>query len=237
MGAQQSQPSDANEETFRSGITDLQKNFTKEGEVNDGRYGQIRILRSKSNGQLFCEMVKTQNTQQTYEAKIKECEFKKRLRHPNIVQLQDFAYNKNEQFCSSFWKVSMLYEYVNHDLRREITQRSKKGRIFSDFELWYLISSVVGALIFYKKNQFQHGDVRPYTILITPEGEVKLAENYQFNRHLNGYSQVLMELRDELYLTPQMMSFLKVKLATPKVDIHKVEVYALGLTVLEAALL
>lgn len=107
---------------------------------------------------------------------------RKELNHPNIIKLINFTALRKEEFCSNFWKISFLYEYVDNDLKREIEKRSKSNLNFSEGELWYILSSASESLLYLKNRKASHGDVRPYTILISREGLVKFSENFQFNK-------------------------------------------------------
>jgi serine/threonine protein kinase len=63
-----------------------------------------------------------------------------------------------------------LYEYVDNDLKKEIEKRTKNGLSFSEGEIWYILDSSIEALLCLKKKNVNHGDIRPYNILISNEG-------------------------------------------------------------------
>lgn len=145
---------------------------------------------------------------------------------------------QNDDFCSTFYKISQLYEYCPNDLKREISERAKNKRNFAEQELLNIIKGVVSVLRFLKEKGLSHHDVRPYTILISNEGVLKLSENLVYPKQLSGYQQLCMELIQDVYLAPKLLASLKERELSPNgVDVDKSDVFSLGMTVLEAATL
>ena len=45
------------------------------------------------------------------------------LDHICIVKLQDIYIHKQRELCSSVFESSVVYQYLNHDLQKDIEQR------------------------------------------------------------------------------------------------------------------
>lgn len=150
-----------------------------------------------------------------FEKKKENSFFRKELNHSSLVKLINFTASKRDEFCGSFWKISLLYEYLDHDLKREIEHRKKNTVRFTEGQLWYILTACTGALLYLRNKKITHGDIRPYSILISTEGFVKLAENFQFNKPLTAYMQLLTGLRDEPYVSPAFFKALKDKNPDP----------------------
>lgn len=48
-----------------------------------------------------------------------------KLKHSGMIQLVNIYSKKKEKFCSLFFKMSFLYEYVDNDLALEMAARNQ----------------------------------------------------------------------------------------------------------------
>jgi negative regulator of PHO system len=84
----------------------------------------------------------------------------------------------NNEFCSSFYKIGLLYEYYRKDLKKEVSDRKAANALFREDELLYLFHSLASVVSYLKQKTVVHGDIRPYNVLINNHGQVKLGEVY-----------------------------------------------------------
>lgn len=59
---------------------------------------------------------------------------------------------------------------------------------YKEGELWYLLDALISVVIYLKSKNVAHGDVRPYNVLITKEGHVKLGEIFLNSQPLSAYA-------------------------------------------------
>ncbi|KRX09481.1 Protein kinase-like domain [Pseudocohnilembus persalinus] len=209
-------------------------------QYNDIRYGKVNILKENSSGMLVCEMDRTITTEEEFNQKVNHAEGRSQLQHPSLVSFLKYSTKKNEEFCSTFYKISFLYEYVKIDLKEQIILRSWNDTLipFEENELWYILKSAVEGLSYLKAKDIIHGDIRPSQIFLTDLGQVKLGEQFQQQSSLSGYQQLLTEQRkEEFFVSPNVYESLKNKGDIYQYDQAANDVFALGLTLLEAALL
>lgn len=127
------------------------------------------------------------NNQTQFDVKIQHLSFRKELRHENIVRLLNFNVFKKEELCSSFWKISLLYEYFGFSLQKLLDVMKKQNQSLNEGDIWYLIKSCLSALLYLYSKEVNHGDVRPSSLLISNQGQIKLSENFVYSNPLTGY--------------------------------------------------
>ena len=90
-----------------------------------------------------------------------------RLQHPNIINVVDAEYDKNLKVYY------IVMEYVDGGNVRSLIRR--KG-LLSDTEVLKIVRKVGEALAAGEEKQIVHRDIKPDNIMITANGEVKLAD-------------------------------------------------------------
>ncbi|EGR27196.1 protein kinase domain protein [Ichthyophthirius multifiliis] len=225
----------------QSSIVDRQlynpQDFTQAQSLNDVRYGTIKILENKQSKQKVAEITKTTNNEKQWQTRVAELKFRSLLDHPNIVKLLNFNSQQNNEFCSSFYKICLLYEYYFNDLKTEISERRRVRIPYTEGELLYLLQSLASAILYLKSKNVTHGDIRPYNVLLNDIGQVKLGELYIQSQNMSNYSLLLTGQTDDCYISPQLLEHLKRFNQTPTYDASKNEVFSLGMTLLEASTL
>ncbi|KAL4485452.1 hypothetical protein ABPG72_008320 [Tetrahymena utriculariae] len=211
--------------------------YTEGNGFNDERYGTMKLWSSNLTQQKYAEISKTLNDESVLEKRVEELNFRKELDHPSIVKLVSFNSQKKDEFCSSFYKLGLFYEYFSNNLRTEISERQKVRAFYKEGELWYILDTLLNVVFYLKSKNVNHGDIRPYNVIITPEGQVKLGEIFIHVQPLSSYSQLLNNSLEEYYISPQLFRCLKEFNASPVFDANKSDIYSIGMTVLEAATL
>ena len=93
------------------------------------------------------------------------------------MKLSNYNSTKSTDFCSSFFKIGLLYEYYTNDLKLEISDRRKFNLFYKESEILYILDCLVNALHYLKsKSVPSHGDIRPYNVLLNKTGQIKLGE-------------------------------------------------------------
>ncbi|CAD8084917.1 unnamed protein product [Paramecium sonneborni] len=213
MGAQQS---------VAEGII-KSKNFTILGYKENDIYGSFKIIESQGNQ--YAMVSKTCQNEESY---INFCRILKETQQLNrinqLVKLVEVDMQEESNLCSTFYKVSALYEYYDTTLR-EITKQASVNCLF-------VLKSLSEGLIELYSNNLVHGNLTPDFILIDKsKGEVKLNNCTQLTGY-NHYKRILAS-DGTWYLSPELVAAIEKKNLRPQYNHEKNEVYQLGLIALE----
>lgn len=216
---------------------DLLDRYTPKKKIADLRYGECTLLQAKSNKDLVIMKEITINTYKDYVETLSKWESRLKLEHPNILQLIGLCTKEESQFCSKFYKIFLLFEYIKTDLDEEIQAKRRKNTVFTKDELTFLIFCCVNSLFYYQKCNLAHGDVRSASVFVSQNGVYKMVEHSFFNGP-SSFLQVQYNLERAhtgVYLSPQLMGSLGK--ARPSHNPGKSDVFALGMVILEVGLL
>ncbi|KAL4444754.1 hypothetical protein ABPG74_015962 [Tetrahymena malaccensis] len=238
MGASKSKDQqDQNAELdFSIDIENLQ--FVKQ--VEDARYGKCKIFKSDKFDHLIALVRKI--LQRDSEVELKSIQDTahslNNLNHDSVVKLLRYKTSKKSELCSSYWNIDLFYEFISNDLESDIQRRKKEEVFYDESELWHIIVSTVAALAYLRSRGYEHGDIKPSSILLSDQGRVKLLPNpIVSSGNLNNYMQAFMGMRKAKYLSPVLMKSLELQSQKPQHNCTKSDIFSLGLVILEAALL
>lgn len=132
-------------------------------QLDDIRYGKCKIFRSnRLDHSIAVVRQMIENDDEISLKKFKEeAEELVNLDHDSVIRLSRFTVDKQSEFCSSFWKINLFFEYANNDLEQDMVRRRKEEVFYDESELWHIIVSVIAALAYLRSRGFQHGDIRP----------------------------------------------------------------------------
>ncbi|EGR28032.1 protein kinase domain protein [Ichthyophthirius multifiliis] len=213
------------------------KDFEQKEILTDSRYGKATILKEKLTQQLYAQIQNTLTEQAQWNAQLQEAFFRKQLSHANIVKLLNYNSQKSTDFCSSFFKINFLYEYLNINLKNEILERQKIHYNYQEGELWYLLDSLISAAFYLKTKAVFHGDIRPYNVLLTNNGQVKLGDQFSATKKMPAVAQIQIGASQDFYLSPQHLQTINKVSTNVSLDNWKGDVFSIAATVLEAATL
>lgn len=97
---------------------------------------------------------------------------------------------------------------------------------------------MVSVLFYLQKHKISHGDIRPSTILLTKTGVVKVADINFINDDSSVYFKLFSHtFLENHYIGPDFIDSLRKLKLTPHYDTYKNDIFAFGMTILEAATL
>ena len=166
---------------------------------------------------------------------IAKFEESKQLRHKNIFHIEKASSQTEKALCGSFSKLQIVFQYSANTLAKDIAERQKTEAFFTEEELWFISESMISALAFFQVNNLEHKDICPSTIMISDRGIYRIGDYSPLTRGLSGYYRLLSGKTEDCYLSPTLLSGLSRKLMNPEHDSTKSDVYALGMTLLQAA--
>lgn len=135
---------------------------------------------------------------------------------------------------SSKYKVKVLLEAFDDNLRNQISQRLANQERFQEADLMTIINVASRALIELRDTNFPHFNINPETILIA-SGKYKLYHPGILSVSDNNISNAKRGIKS--YTSPEMFKQLRFPKLFIQVDSHLSDTFSLGLTVLEAATL
>jgi len=163
----------------------------------------LKVLKTGADDPDFAEHFKTEATNAA------------RLSHPNIVQVYDFGADEGSPY--------MAMEYVDGQSLREVL--GSRGSLRAELAA-RIASQVAAALEHARRAGIVHRDVKPENILITTDGQVKMAD-FGLSRALaeSKATQAEVIMGTAHYLAPEQVQ-------GDPTD-HRADIYALGVVLYE----
>lgn len=96
-----------------------------------------------------------------------------RLNHPNIVKLRDICYGRRLERKQQL-SLILVFEHIDQDLHQYLERCPPEG--LSHRQIKHLLFQIVCGVDFLHSNRVVHRDLKPQNILVTSNGEVKLAD-------------------------------------------------------------
>eukprot|EP01017_Pseudomicrothorax_dubius_P043156 TRINITY_DN7135_c0_g1_i9.p1 TRINITY_DN7135_c0_g1~~TRINITY_DN7135_c0_g1_i9.p1 ORF type:complete len:510 (+),score=75.99 TRINITY_DN7135_c0_g1_i9:73-1602(+) len=214
--------------------------FRKQQTVRDDRSGMVTYWVDVQTGTPLISRDLVAGEQDSLRGDLASLRVKSQLRHPCIQNLVYYYKVIQQEACGDVYKVSALYEYIRHDLDTEIRSRISSREYFSERELWQLLESIADAGAYLQSNKLVHGDIKPGTILITQKGHFILQDQLFSYEGLSMAEQIVYRrgpFATQLFLAPEILQNLQAGMYQTVPNSYKADVFSLGLTVLEAALL
>ncbi|EAS01279.1 protein kinase (macronuclear) [Tetrahymena thermophila SB210] len=217
----------------------LMENYITVKNIQDEKYGEGVLMQNKLTG-AYC-LLKEYNSTDDYEFEKAYSKYKKRqeLKHENIVMLLGIAQKKESQLCSTFYKLYVLYEYVNDNLEQHIQLHQQTGQHFIESELWDILMQSVSALSYLQQKGITHQNIKPSNIFFDQNQMVKIADS-QVIQQMNTFSLVATNPKEppkNSYLSPALIEALAQNNWSPNHDTSKSDIFSLGMTIISAGLL
>ena len=153
------------------------------------------------------------------------------LRHAGIVSVYDCYIEQDGQR----YRLNLVTEAVEKSLEAEIGERARQRNQWTQEELWQLFKALLSALTYAQSKNISHRNITPLTIFLTPKGP-KLT---QFIHSIGNLDLVPCRTSiqgDKFYYSPEMKEAY-MNQEPEGYDPIKSDVFALGVTMLYAALL
>ncbi len=96
-------------------------------------------------------------------------------RHQHILALEKVNTNLENTFCSTFYKIVLVYEYIGETLEQEIIERAKTSHFFDEKDIWSIFCScILGLAEMTRLEGGTHKALKLSDIKLTPESGVKI---------------------------------------------------------------
>ncbi|CAD8168565.1 unnamed protein product [Paramecium octaurelia] len=210
------------EQSVAQGIVQS-KNFKILGYKENEIYGSFKLIESQSK-----QYAMISKTCQSYEEYTSLCKILNETKSLNeidhLVKLVEVDTQEETNLCSTYYKVTALFEYYDITLRQICKQAS--------INCLFVLKGLAETLSNLYRHNIVHGNLTPDHVLIEKiQGEVKLNNCTQLTGY-NHYKRILSG--DTLwYLSPELLTALGGKELRPQYNHEKNEVFQLGLIALE----
>ncbi|KAM8843585.1 STE20-like serine/threonine-protein kinase [Synchiropus picturatus] len=192
------------------------------GDLGDGAFGKVFKAQNKQTGVLAAAKVIDTKTEEELEDYMVEIDILASCDHPNIVKLLDAFYYESKLWILIEFCAGGAMDAVMLELERPLTEPQIK----------VVCRQTLQALLYLHDNKIIHRDLKAGNILLTLDGDVKLAD---FG--VSAKNSKSLQRRDSFIGTPYWMAPEVVMCETSKdrpYD-YKADVWSLGVTLIELA--
>lgn len=220
--------------------TDILKGYENKGKTIDSILGEVTTyVNSQTDNRILC-VDKLITDKETL---VKEIENKKKRildKNDYILNLYDYSVDVQKALCATSYILHLYYEYAPKSLMKEIIDRKNQNppQTFKMEELTHLMYHQIYANAYLQDRGIYHGDICPHNIAITKKKEYKLA--FKGNDMITPERVQLDKLtkNSALYVSPELhQNLLKRQVANKNYNVHKSDVFSLGMTILQAGLM
>ncbi|XP_047221088.1 STE20-like kinase b [Girardinichthys multiradiatus] len=192
------------------------------GELGDGAFGKVFKAQNKQTGILAAAKVIDTKTEEELEDYMVEIEILASCDHQNIVKLLDAFYYESKLWILIEFCAGGAVDAVMLELERPLTEP----------QIRVVCRQTLEALVYLHENKIIHRDLKAGNILLTLNGDVKLAD---FG--VSAKNTKTLQRRDSFIGTPYWMAPEVVMCETSKdrpYD-YKADIWSLGVTLIELA--
>ncbi|KAM4030485.1 STE20-like serine/threonine-protein kinase isoform 1-T1 [Anomaloglossus baeobatrachus] len=192
------------------------------GELGDGAFGKVYKAQSKETGILAAAKVIDTKSEDELEDYMVEIDILASCDHPHIVKLLDAFYYENNLWILIEFCAGGAVDAVMLELERPLTEP----------QIRVVCKQTLEALVYLHDNKIIHRDLKAGNILLTLDGDVKLAD---FG--VSAKNTRTIQRRDSFIGTPYWMAPEVVMCETSKDKPYdfKADVWSLGVTLIEMA--
>ncbi|XP_069609941.1 STE20-like serine/threonine-protein kinase isoform X1 [Ranitomeya imitator] len=192
------------------------------GELGDGAFGKVYKAQSKETGILAAAKVIDTKSEDELEDYMVEIDILASCDHPHIVKLLDAFYYENNLWILIEFCAGGAVDAVMLELERPLTEP----------QIRVVCKQTLQALVYLHDNKIIHRDLKAGNILLTLDGDVKLAD---FG--VSAKNTRTIQRRDSFIGTPYWMAPEVVMCETSKDRPYdfKADVWSLGVTLIEMA--
>ena len=150
---------------------------------------------------------------------------------------------ENKKLDKTTFVVYVLMELAICDWEKEISNRERKKRYYSEEELIIILKNLIFTFAELQRHNISHRDIKPQNILLCKDNSLKIADFGEAKeaRNRDNIDTIRQTIRGtELYMSPILFDSLKTKKRKGKYILHnsyKSDVFSLGFCILLAATL
>ncbi|KAJ9510851.1 hypothetical protein QJQ45_027737 [Haematococcus lacustris] len=176
--------------------------FERIEKISEGTYGIVYKAREKSSGRIVAlKRVKMEKERDGFPiTSVREINILLNFHHPNIVNVEEIVMSHRHPD-----HIFMVMEYMDHDLKSLMEDKTAFSRPFSAAEAKCLMLQLLEGIAYLHANWVLHRDLKTSNILYNSKGELKLCDfgmARQFGDPLRPYTSVVCTL---WYRAPELL--------------------------------
>ncbi|CAD8107399.1 unnamed protein product [Paramecium primaurelia] len=200
---------------------------------NEIKTGQIYV--NDANQEMVIEFPYRIFNHESDEPWLKSQTMIKKIQAPYIIDYYGSIEKQSSEMCSTSTIILSYFEYIPQNLEKEINHRKQHQERFSEKEIWYFLWSITQALYELKQKGYNHQDIRPSTIYLKSNGQIKICPIGIIIDQENSINKFIIH-KSETYLSPNLKKQL-VQNQQPNIQWNLIDSYALGNTLLDLMVL
>ena len=210
-------------------------------QIGEGTFGKIFEVEDNNNHRFALKKLLA-NSVKEMEMLKSEYELLLGLEGLNINLIHIYGI-ENKKLDKTTFVVYVLMELAICDWEKEIFNREKKQKYYSEEELIIILKNLIYTFAELQRNNISHRDIKPQNILLCKDNILKIADFGEAKeaRSRNNIDTMRQTIRGtELYMSPILFDSLKKKKRSGKYILHnsyKSDVFSLGFCILLAATL
>ena len=210
-------------------------------QIGEGTFGKIFEVEN-NNHQHFALKKLLANSVKEMEMLKSEYELLLGLEDLNINLIHIYGI-ENKKLDKTTFVVYVLMELAICDWEKEIFNREKNKRYYTEEELIIILKNLIYTFAELQRNNISHRDIKPQNILLCKDNSLKIADFGEAKeaRNRNNIDTIRQTIRGtELYMSPILFDSLKTKKRNGKYILHnsyKSDVFSLGFCMLLASTL
>ena len=193
--------------------------------IGEGANGDVYLIRDKITNQEYAlKKLVCQEFEDLLNIKNK-LEKVNSLNHENIIKVIKIQFK-----CLDFttYAINTVLDRAITDWNKEIIQREKDKKFYTEEELINIAKQIISALAFLQKNNIAHRDIKPQNILIFENDIYKVADFGEMKVEVaNGEKQLTIK-GSQSFMSPALKDGLKFNKLGVRHNAFKSDVFSLG---------
>lgn len=205
----------------------------------DQRFGDITVYKNKSTDSLVLAKEKVFENEDEFQLYLKNSKLRLVIKGDNICPIVNFDEKTINDWCTSFYKVDLAYEFSDlslDKLLREIKASNPKKQVwFNQDEAIIFLENFVNILKVFGTYGYIHGDIQPCSTFVcenkyNKEKSLKVVDMYLLNDFETGYQRCLSDPDYHTPLSPSALASLSLRDVIGDYNKPKNDVFAAGIT-------
>ena len=194
--------------------------------IGQGSYGVIYLVEEKDKKiQYALKSILCNDLEQILKHK-KEFELSYSLSHNNFIKIYNALFKYLDM---TTYMLYILMEKGETDWGKEIEQRSKINKYYTEKELINILKQLIDVLFFFQKNNIAHRDIKPQNVLIFKNNVYKITDLGEAKDTKNN-TQLATLKGSQYFMSPNLFKAFKYNGNNTRVihNIFKSDVFSLG---------
>ena len=114
-------------------LASFEQNFSYEKEVNDPRFGFIKIFRNKAKSDSYVMVLTKSSLDSDFETFGREVEIRSRLHHENLCRILGYNQDHMQKLCGASSTITIYAEFEKNNLEKELQKKINSNVFFFFF--------------------------------------------------------------------------------------------------------